>query len=568
MRQLTLLLSIGFGFSVAVWGCPGKKEEEAQPAGEGLDAGTAAAALEEVQEAEPNEKTEQAMEIAKGCVVIASLEAAPGEKKRARDWYRIAPASKQVVKIAASGISGEDLNLAFLDADKNDLMTVDSGGEGEGETFPNLTIEREVYLRVYGSRGGKGGAYKLKVEMSDPAGGQEEEDNGRYSRANRLQVGDRVQGYLGAKNDEDWYQLALQDLPTGSVLRVDLTGVEGVRFGLGVLDQDRRPIMEAKGDEAGKGIVIRNLGLPGTPETVYLVVKSEWVPAPKPKKADRTFNLNTRYSLGVSSEAGGDDLEREPNNRADEAVTLLDGQKIRGYLSPPDDVDWYAIEVERPSLLSAELSALDRVDLKLYVVDPEKKDQSKDFALVKIDHAQVNEEEKLTNCALQPGKNYVRVEAAWKRVDEKWVKEAENLDETYSLTLNLRTDDGREEREPNDRPELATPIQAGQTLRGTLHPMRDADYYKLDLSGQAGPRDTTIECTGIPKVDISIALLGPEKDEKGQPKSVAGSKKGRGEQAEQIRQELMPGEYLVKVFGHPAGESNTIDQYVLTVTQP
>jgi len=566
MRRLALLISMAFGISVAVCGCPDEKQEEEQPAEEA--AGEEKPVLKEVAEAEPNEKTDQAMEIKDGCIVTASLEAAPGEKKRARDWYKIAPAGRQVVRISASGIAGEDLNLAFLDADKNDMTTIDSGGPGEGETFPNLTVDREVYLRVYGARGGKGGAYKLTVEMSEPAGGQEEEFNGRYSRANPLKIGERVQGYLGAKNDEDWYLLDLKELPTGSVLRVDLTGVDGVRFNLGVLDPDRRPLMETKADEAGKGIVIRNLGVPGTPESLYLLVKSDWVSAPKPQKADRTFNLQSMYSLGVSSEAGGDDLEREPNDKAEEAIILLDGQKIRGYLSPPGDVDWYAIEVERPSLLSAELSALDRVDLKIYVVDPEKKDQPKDFELVKIDHAKDNEEEKLTNCALKPGKNYVRVEAAWKKVDNQWVKLAENLDETYSLVLNLRTDDGKEEREPNQKPDLATPIQVGQTLRGTLHPLRDVDFYKLDLSGQSGPRDTTIECTGIPKVDISIALLGPELDEKGQPKTIETSKKGRGEQKEQIQKELMPGEYFIKVRGYPASESNTVDQYVLTVTQP
>jgi len=567
MRRLALLITVLFGFSAVLCGCPDKTEEE-QPADETPAAEPEKPALKEVAEAEPNEKTDQAMEIKEGCIVTASLEAASGEKKRARDWYKIAPAGKQAVKISASGIAGEDLNFAFLDADKNDLMTVDSSGKGEGEVFPNLTVEREVYLRVYGSKGGQGGAYKLTVEMSDPAEGEEQEFNGRYSRANDLNIGDRIQGYLGAKNDEDWYLLLLKDLPTGSVLRIDLTEVAGVRLGLQVLDKDRRPILETKGDEAGKGIVIRNLGVPGTPESVYLVVKSDWVPAPRPKKADRTFNVEVKYSLGVSSEAGGDDLEREPNNKADEAIILLDGQKIRGYLSPPEDQDWYAIEVERPSLLSVELSALDRVDLKIYVVDPEKKDQSKDFELAKIDHAKVNEEEKLTNCALKPGRNYVKVEGAWKKVDDKWVKEAENLDETYSLTLNLRTDEGKEEREPNGKPDLATAIQMGQTLRGTLHPARDADYYKLDLSGQAGPRDTTIECTGIPKVDIIISLLGPEQDEKGQPKSMATSKKGRGEQKEQIQKELMPGEYFIKVWGRPSSESNTIDQYVLTVTQP
>ena len=48
----------------------------------------------------------------------------------------------------------------------------------------------------------------------------------------------------------------------------------------------------------------------------------------------------------------------------------------------------------------------------------------------------------------------------------------------------------------------------------------------------------------------------------------AKSGKGKGEQKEQIQQELMPGEYHILVRGHPSTESNTRDQYLLTVTQP
>jgi hypothetical protein len=298
------------------------------------------------------------------------------------------------------------------------------------------------------------------------------------------------------------------------------------------------------------------------------VVKSAWVPGPKPKKYVQTYNPDVKYSLSVSSEAGGDDLEREPNGEPAKAIALLDGQKIRGYLSEPDDVDWYKIEVERPSLLAAELSALDRVDLQLYVVDPEKKDKRRNFELVRIDNGKVNEPEVLTNCALQPGENYVRVEGAWKNVDGKWVRDFMNLDETYELTLSLRTDEGKEEREPNGSVEQATPINPGDTLRGTLHPRRDVDYYLLDLTGMEGPRNTVIECTGIPKLDIGLTLLGPEKDEKGRNKAVASSTRGKGEAKEEIQSELTPGEYIIMVNYRPRSESNTRDQYVLTVTQP
>lgn len=555
--------------ALAAAGCSkdDKPKQDEQPAAEAP--APAAPQVKTVKEVEPNEKTDQAMPITESCVVQATLEAAAGEDKRASDWYRIAPAGTKVVRIAVSGIEGEDLQLVFMDADKNRLFRVDSGTAGEGEVYANLTLERGAFMRVSGSQGGKGGAYELTVEMQDPQAGREVEPNDRYSMATPLALGDRIQGVLTHPADEDWYRLGLGELPTGSVLRIDLTPVEGVRFGLEVVGTEEQvPIMKANSPEQGKGVVIRNLGVPGTPEAIYLVVKSAWVPGPKPKKYVQTHNAEQTYELSVSSEAGGDDLEREPNDKAEDAVSLLDGQKIRGYLGAPDDVDWYKIEVERPSLLSAELSALDRVDLQLYVVDPAKKDQRRDFELVRVNDGQVAEPETLTNCALQPGDNYLRVEGAWKNVDGKWVRDFVNLDETYELTVNLRTDEGKEEREPNDKLEKATGITPGETLRGTLHPKRDADFYRLDLSGQDGPRQTVIECTGIPKVDVAITLLGPERDEKGKPKVVASSSKGKGEAKEEIAKELLPGEYHVLVRGRPRSESNARDQYVLTVTQP
>jgi hypothetical protein len=378
-----------------------------------------------------------------------------------------------------------------------------------------------------------------------------------------------MQGYLAQQADEDWYLLDLAELPTGSVLRIELSGVPGVRSRLTVADrEERRPLLEAKARAVGEGLTVRNMGLPPNPEAVYLQVKSAWVPGPQPKKFVRTSNPEVPYRLSVSSEAGGDDLEQEPNDTAAQAMPISDGQKLRGYLSSPDDIDWYKLEVERPSLLSAELVPPGRVDIRLSVVDPAKKDQDKDFHWVRADDGKLDEPETITNCALPAGTNYLRVEGSWKQVDGKWVRDFYNLDETYSLTVNLRTDEGREEREPNHTPATATAIRLGDSLRGTLHPRADVDHYALDLSGQDGPRNTLIECTGIPKLDIALKLLGPEKDEKGNPRVVAESSRGKGEEREEISRELMPGEYVIVVSGTPAKESNAKDQYVLTVTQP
>ncbi|MBW2699186.1 MAG: hypothetical protein JRF33_00070 [Deltaproteobacteria bacterium] len=569
----TLLFVLLGAFFVA--GCPDEKSTDgpADPA-----AGTAKVdkptqpptpAVAQVQEVEPNETTAQAMELTKDCLVQAKMEAAAGKTHRAKDWYRIVSGADKVLAVSVGGIEGEDLRLSLLDKDRNELFWVDSTGPGGAERVPNLKVDEAVYLRVSGAKGGAGGDYSLKITFSAPVEGFEREFNGRYSTADELALGKRVQGYLGHQRDEDWYLLDLKELPTASVLRMELSAVEGVRFGLEILDKDERaPILKVRSAKPGDGIVVRNLGVPGTPQAVYVKIVSAWVTQPKPKKSIRTFNPDKPYTLSVSSEAGGDDLEREPNDDAEDALPLTDGQKIRGYLSAANDVDWYKLEVEKPSLLAAELSALNRVNLRLQVVDPAKKDSKKNYHLMRIDDGKVNEAEVLTNCALQPGTNYLRVEGSYKKVDGRWLREAFNLDETYELTVHLRSDDGREEQEPNGKTEVATPISVGATLRGTLHPKGDWDAFKLDLSSQDGPRNTVVECTGIPKLDISLTLLGPEMDDKGKNKVVASSAKGKGEEKEQITKELMPGEYFIVVKGRPSSESNTRDQYVLTVTQP
>ncbi len=580
-RKLNYLGVLVFSLCVSLGGCPADQAppaavDAAAPAQVEPQPGPAVAPADKapsspakvVQEVEPNEQTKQAMELAEPCTVEATLEAAKDPKSAAVDWYRIALGARQVVAIEVSGVPEQNLKLSLLDRDLNAMFEVDDRGPGEGERFPNLGVEQAVFLKVSGDKGGAGGAYRLTVAARELGADEELEHNGRYSAATPLKLGQAMQGYLGYTGDEDWYLLDLQELAVGSVLRIELTGVEGVRPQLLVADkEERRPLLEVKAPQAGEGITVRNMGLPPNPGSVYLQLKSAWVPGPQPKKFIRTANPSVAYKLSVSSEAGGDDLEKEPDDSAAQAMPILDGQKMRGYLSAPDDIDYYRLEVERPSLLSAELTPPPRVDLRLSVVDPAKKDQEKDFHLLRADEGKVAEPEVIVNCALQPGTHWLRVEGSWKKVDGKWVRDFFNLDETYSLAVNLRADEGREEREPNDAAR-ATPIKVGDSLRGNLHPRGDTDAFLLDLSGQDGPRNTRVECTGIPKLDIALKLLGPEKDEKGNPRVVASSARGKGEEKEELSKELMPGEYLIVVSGSPSSESNAADQYVLTVTQP
>lgn len=525
--------------------------------------------LDVESEVEPNDTTPQAMEINKSTVINAELDTSSKPKKPAKDWYKIVTTSKQVVKVEVSGVDHNDLCLTFLDTDKNHLFTVDSASEGEGETMPNLTVEGSAYVSVSSLKDTQPGSYQLAITMTEPATNEERESNDRYSLANSIQLGSEMHGYLGHRKDQDWYLVDIKDLHKDSVLRIEVTGVDGVRLELGVLDHIRRaPIIKVRSNTAGDGLVIRNMGIPEGNQAVYLAITSAWVPAQNSKKYIQTFNTTLRYALSISSETGETGLEREPNDDANQAIGLVDGQAVHGYLSHADDTDWYRIDVERTSLLSAKLSALDRVDLQLYVVDPARKDEKKDFALVRINDGLVNEEEVLTNCLLEPGENYLRVEGAWKKVDGKWVRDFVNLEDTYSLTIHLKADDGTEEHEPNNQPDQATNIILKSALHGTLHPSGDKDMYKLDLSSMEGPRNTLIQCTGITKLDISLTLLEPDGIDQEKLKVITKSDSGKESALEEIQRELLPGNYFVLVRGKPYTESNPIDQYILTITQP
>lgn len=516
-------------------------------------------------EVEPNDKLAQAMEVGEG-VVAATLEAAAGPKAVASDSFHLAAAPGKTCRISLSGAEGEDLKLLVFDDDRNRLLTVNSLGKGEGEIVPNLALSRGLYLQVQGNEGGAGGAYRLAIALSERGPDEESEPNDRYSSATPLVIGKPMRGFVGWARDEDWYRLSLADLAPFSILRIDLQPVEGLRLELQAADAAQRaPLLTVRAAEAGKGVAIRNLGAPRDEQEMYLVVRAR---AADGKTATRAFHPEAAYTLSVSSELGGEDMEREPNDDAPHAMPVLDGGRVRGYLGTPNDVDWYRIQVERPGILTAELSALPRLDLVLTVVDPEKKDAAKGFELCKANAAAVNEAEIIPGCALLPGENFLRVEAAWKKVDGQWVRDVENLDDTYSLAVSLRTDEGREEREPNDVAERATSIAVDQTLQGFLHPPGDADFFLLDLSAQEGPRQTVIEASGIPKLDVTLTLLSTEKDERDHHREIAFANAQKGEAREQIQKELMPGKYLILVKGLPANESNTRDQYRLTVSQP
>ena len=589
-------------------GCPRRNEA---PAAAGPDAGPA-----QRTEAEPNDRPEQSMALGESTDVAASLSSTPARPDE--DWYLLFGDVPRLADVTVSGIPGTVVLLEVYDETRTRLAAVSSEAEGQPVRFPNLTVRGKLLLRVSAVRKGNGGAYTLSVRYGQPRPGMEIEPNDRHADATELQPqGDvwTVQGLYGSPGDEDHFRIVLdaaadaglaeaslpdagastaaappapgeppreqgfpaQPPPLGGAraevdagqaapeppriaLRLELSGVPGVRPEVQILSEAEATLFTARGTE-GQPLSQRNVAVRATDRVIDVVVKSAWTGTGK--DARRGFDPEHPYTLTVSREAAGANAEYEPNDDLAHATPLpLDGYR-EGFLTPKTDVDYYVVRPPQPSLVRFELSGVEKLDLQLSLVEPGPKPGT-ERVLQRSNDGAVKEPERLNSVACAK-ECYVKVEGALRKVDGKWVREFENPDQPYRLTVRTVPDDGSEEREPNDTADQATPITLGRPIRGTIYPKRDVDFFRLDLSDR--PLKTALKATltGILKVDVALFLY--QRGEDGSLTLVQTSDRAKGDAPEVIRYAADPGIYLFKVQDSKNRESNFQDSYQLTVEE-
>jgi hypothetical protein len=326
-----------------------------------------------------------------------------------------------------------------------------------------------------------------------------------------------------------------------ALLRVSVSAMPGVRTQLAIFDQNQNPIATLRASKVGAEIEERDLALRGDITTVYLVVSG----SPK----DPRGAAAAPYEIAVRRETAPPDFEIEPNDTAAQA-TPISGRRS-GYLSPQGDVDYYLLHLNESSVLHAVLSPLDHVDTELAVVDEE---NGKDHQLVRVNEGGVKEMEVLPALVLPSGDHLIRVQAAAHQVGDKWVRDQANADDVYTLTTSVVRDEGAFEREPNDKPDLATPIKVGQTLSGYAYPAKDVDVFQLDLTGQPVGTGLLIHLTGALKIPVALELHGASQGTKLGP-LLNTSDLGKPGATEEIRAKLDPGVYQIVVRPHPTSRS-------------
>ena len=587
MRRLAVLAVV-----VALTACP----ERSQP-----DAGIPDAGPQLLAEQEPNDRPEQALVLAGPSTVNASLAADPA--KADEDWYLLDLPSAQVADLTVSGIPGGDVALEVYDVDRNRLVVVNSEGVGKPERLPNLGVRGKLLLKVYSARKGSGGAYTLGCSLADVPAGFELEPNDRAVDANLLALGDSISGYLGHTADEDWFRFELpvpetppavpsseapapaepdaggleppggeagaegdggavaSAEPPGLALKIVATGVEGVRLEVQVLSEAEAPLFQVKGKE-GEGLTLRNIGVRATDRVVYVVVKSAWMGTGK--EARRGYNAGSPYTLSVSQEEAGANAELEPDDELSRATPLPPDGFREGFLSPKGDTDYYVFRADSPAVVSVQLGGVERLDLVLSAVQPGEGDGQAEQVLLKANEGTVKEPEYLNNLLCEK-ECWFKVEGASRKVDGKWVRDFENPDLPYRLTVSSVADTGLQEHEPNNTSQTATPIALGRPIRGTIQPKKDVDYFLLDLTDR--PIRTPLKATllGILKVDLGLYLHRLE--DSGKLTLLQTADRAKGESPEVIRYSVEPALYLFEVRDTRNRESNFQDSYQLTVEE-
>ncbi len=574
-----------------------------------VDAGPSRPAdgLEVTAEQEPNDSPETAQAITHPTRITATLHPVQPATRPDEDWYVVRPQHvPSDAQIALSGFAGGRLGVELYDRDHNKILAL-FAPPGQGLVLPSMRVRESLFVRVYGQNGGSG-SYELTLRLSEPDANGEAEPNDRPADATPLALDQTMHATLGTAQDQDWYQVELNpngghgandggvvlsspgavqggSLPPpvplsssggdaapaasatpnpvsaggsagaapadaqpagmrtpGALLRIAVSPIEGVRTQLSVFDQSQLPLATYRAAKAGAEIDVRDLAL--APETTAVTLMVSGSPH-DPRGIDAP-----PYQITVHREPAPPDFELEPNDTMAQATPIA--TRRSGFLSPKGDVDYYLLHLTTPSVLHAVLSPLDHVDTELAVVDAA--ENGKERVLVRVNEGGSKEAEVIPALVLPVGDHLIRVQAASHQVGDKWVRDQENPDDAYTLTLSLSADEGGFEREPNDRPDQATPIKIGQTLSGYAYPAKDVDVYQLDVSAEPVGTGVVIRLTGVARVPLALELRGASSGAK-----LGGllntSDLGKAGASEEIRAKLDPGVYQIVVRPHPTSRA-------------
>ena len=397
--------------------------------------------------------------------------------------------------------------------------------------IPNL---RSTSLLRIISQGGVS-EYRLGVVFRPSEPGFELEPNDRCTEATHFPFQSAISGFHSTPDDVDCYQLAIpQALDDGGALRgisVTVTRLEGVSFE-GELSLGDKTYKGRGG--LGEPLAFRGIDLPADAGEAQLIL--------------RGFGASAdHYTIGATLERLDDFREREPNDTIAQASELAPDLEHEGYISPPTDVDFWRFEADGGGVATFSVSGLDGWNVALAFIT----EGSKPFV---VNEGGIGEPERISRRACRDH-CYVRVTAT--------AGEGADADAAprYELTGTLEPLDAGTEVEPNDTVATALTLSPGVTMRGTISPRGDRDYYRIDLRTQEVKTKLVLRVTGVALVDLALQLYRVEAN--GTRTLVQTADTGKRGAPEMLQYAAPPGLYLLGVADASDRTASAFDDYQL-----
>ncbi len=473
---------------------------------------------------EPNDRPEQAVEVAlegRGPVLLAGV--LTGGAADVDHWLLKGEAGAMAsLKVTPSG--GGDIILGVVRPEAGAMWTLDNAAYGGTELIPNLRLTPQGVVVAIMGRGEADIPYSMEITLGAEDG--ESEPNDRPEWAQRITPGTLWTAYLNKPGDVDYFLLQVNKSPA------DIRIVPPKEAMLVTLMEGNKVIWQVQ--SSGPSPVAFS-GLRPTAQPYLLRVQ-----------ALDDIDAVKIYQVALDIAGGSGPIELEPNDAPESPQVIVFSEvPLQASLSRADDLDHFRVIIpalaaeatETRQVLTLRVRPRGTLDLALelrsaltgLMMARPGGDPGGERAFCGVDVIAGDSID--FRVALQPG-------AKWSDVDN-----------AYEIHLALRHP-VQEEREPNDVPEQATPIALGEPLSGTLHPVGDRDVYRFVVPPLAEPSDLRARVTMRVAEGYPVRVRLDLRDEQMADVAVS-DRRGRGE-GEVLEVDLPSGAYYATVHSQQA----------------
>jgi hypothetical protein len=226
--------------------------------------GTAASAIPEAADIEPNNAAPDAGALSPGDAVHGYFQTAGDQ-----DWYRvrIEKPARGVYEIQLQGVPGVDAAIEVYDDRGRQVKRINSAPRGEPERLANMGLAAGGhYIVIRGDEAHTETAYTLSFRLVEPwTEGMEFEANDNMATANPLNRGQAVTAALQPVRDQDWFTFKY---PQPDYLLVELAGAPGINLYIDLYSTEGQRLMRVDYGDTGQGEL---LSIPAMKPGAYLV---------------------------------------------------------------------------------------------------------------------------------------------------------------------------------------------------------------------------------------------------------------------------------------------------------